>query len=151
MIAAFGLPHEQRPGESVMPPERIEGVHLTLLKPDGSGKADCKPNKLMIGSSSGWPIVVAPVNDVGGLAIAEGIEDALSLHLATGLGAWAAGSANRLPMLADKVPTYVEVVTIAVDDDQAGRRGAYDLAQRLDSRGIEVILYELIAGRRAAA
>ena len=69
---------------------------------------------------------------MGGLAIAEGIEDALSLHLATGLGAWAAGSANRLPMLADKVPTYVEAVTIAVDDDVAGRRGAYALAQRLE-------------------
>ena len=54
-------------------------------------------------------------------------------------------------MLADKVPTYVEVVTIAVDDDQAGRRGAYDLARRLDERGIEVILYETLAERRAAA
>jgi Toprim domain len=151
MIAAFGLAHEYRPGELMMPPERIKGVHLTLLRPHGSGKADCNPNKLMIGSSGGWPIVIAPVNDVGGLAIAEGIEDAQSLHLATGLGAWAAGSANRLPMLADKVPTYVEAVTLAVDGDVAGRRNAFELAQQVEARGTEAIMYQTLAKRGVAA
>lgn len=151
MIAAFGIPHEHRPGELVMPPERIMGVHLTLLKADGSGKAETDRDKLMVGPSSGWPIVLVPVNDVGGLVIAEGIEKTLSLCEATGLGGWAAGSANRLCSLAEKVPAYVETVTISVDDDPAGRRGSYELAQRLHARGIEVILFESANVKRAAA
>ena len=48
----------------------------------------------MIGRSSGSPIVLAPANDLLGLVISEGIEDALSLHEASGCGAWAAGSAS---------------------------------------------------------
>ena len=127
------------------------GVHLTLLKADGSGKAGTGRDKIMIGPSSGWPIVIASPNDVGGLAITEGIEDGLSLHRATGLGAWAAGSANRLSKLADVVPNYVEAVTIAVDDDEAGRCGSLDLAQRMEGRGFEVILFEPFAAARAAA
>ena len=51
--------------------------------------------------------MLRPVNDIGGLLIAEGIENALACH-ASGLGLWAAGSAGRLPALADKVPDYVE-------------------------------------------
>ena len=151
MIAAFGLPHERRPGELQMPPERIKGVHLTLLKPDGSGKAGTDRDKLMIGPSNGCPIVIAPANDMGGLTITEGIEDALSLHQATDLGAWASGAAGRLPKLADKVPMYVEAVTIAVDDDVAGRRGAYELARCLHARDIDVFLFEPTKERRAAA
>ena len=48
----------------------------------------------MIGRSTGAPIVLAPLTDALGLAITEGIEDALSVHEATGLGVWAAGSAS---------------------------------------------------------
>jgi hypothetical protein len=83
----------------------------------------------MIGRSVGFPIVVAPVNDLLGLSIAEGIEDALSLHEATGLGAWAAGSANRLPALADRIPSYVEIVSIAADDDDVGLKYADELGK----------------------
>jgi hypothetical protein len=150
LIAPFGLAHECRPGELVMPPERIKGVHLTLLCADGSGKADCEPNKLMIGSSSGWPLCIAPANDLGGLAVAEGVENALSLLQDTGLGAWAAGCANRLPLLADRMPPHVEVVTISVDDDDAGRRYSDELAKRLLARGIEVIMLEAASVRTAA-
>jgi hypothetical protein len=42
------------------------------------------------------PIVLAPPNDLLGSSITEGIEDALTMHEATGLGTWAAGSAARL-------------------------------------------------------
>ena len=60
-------------------------IHLTRLNPDGS-KLSEKP-KIMIGQSArGFPIVVAPPNDLLGLAITEGIEDALAIHEATGLG-----------------------------------------------------------------
>jgi len=39
--------------------DELHGVHLTLLKPNGSGKAEVQPNKLFVGPSKGWPIVIA--------------------------------------------------------------------------------------------
>ena len=90
----------------------------------------------MIGKPSGSPIVVAPVNDGLGLAVTEGIEDALSVHEATGLGAWAAGCASLLPALADAVPSWVEFVTIVADNNPDGRRFAAALQARLTDRNI---------------
>lgn len=127
MIAAFGVDDDT-----------VAGVHLTKLKPDGSGKADVEKPKIMIGPSKGQPIVLAPCNDLLGLAITEGIEDALTVHELTGLGAWAAGAAGRMPSLADAVPEYVECVSIFVDDDTAGRSNAAKLAAELRQRGIDV-------------
>ncbi len=115
MIAAFGLPDEPEPGVLHMPCERIKGVHITLLRSDGSGKADIERQKIMRGPVYGTPIALAPANDELGLLVAEGIEDALSGHEAIGLGAWAAGSAGHLPKLATAVPDYVEYVTILAD------------------------------------
>ena len=103
MIAAFALADEGELG-MLDAPRNVESVHLTLLKADGSGKADTKPNKIIIGRPLGRPIVLAPVNDLLALAVAEGIEDALSLHAATGFGAWAAGAAAFMPKLADTIP-----------------------------------------------
>ena len=96
------------------------------------------------------PIVLAPPNDVLGLAIAEGIEDALSVHEATGLGAWAAGSASRLPALADAIPSYVESVTIVADADKDGQRGAHGLAERLRTQ-VDMEVHVVTPGLRAAA
>ncbi len=96
-------------------------VHLTLLKPDGSGKADVDPNKKMIGPVKGSPIILAPPNDNGGLAITEGIEDALTVHEATGLGAWAAGAAPSCRIWRSSFLNTVECVTVFADADAAGQ------------------------------
>jgi hypothetical protein len=146
MIAAFGLPTEPEPGRFSVAGMTVGAVHLTRLLPDGRGKAEVESPKIMVGPASGLPIVLAPVNDTGGLAIAEGIEDALSLHQATGLGAWAAGSANRLPALAGIVPAHVSGVTVLVDDDDTGRKNSNELASRLTARGIDV---DLLSARSA--
>jgi hypothetical protein len=138
MIVPFCIPSEPEPGVLAVHQLIIAGVHLTLLKPDGSGKADVEPNKLTIGPSRGVPLVLAPVNDSYGLAITEGIEDALSVHQMTGLGAWAAGAASRLLALADTVPNYVECVTLLIDDDDIGRCNGDQLGRLLVARGIEV-------------
>jgi hypothetical protein len=99
------------------------------------GKALTGADKIMIGHSIGYPIVLAPASDSLGIVITEGIEDALSAHEATGLGAWAAGSASRLPALAETVPNYIESVTILADDDPDGRRYAAALQGCLAERG----------------
>jgi hypothetical protein len=82
MVTAFGIPEEPEPGKLVLAPEN------TKLHADGTGKADVDRDKIMLASSSGWPIVLTPVNDIGGLLIAEGIETTLASHIGTGLGAW---------------------------------------------------------------
>jgi hypothetical protein len=140
MIAAFGRANELEPSIVCISNDAVTGVHLTRLAPDGRQKAGTETDKMMIGTPLGSPIVLAAPGDLGGLAIAEGIEDALSVHEATGLGAWAAGAASFMPALAAAVPGWVECVTILVDDDNAGRNNAYRLADRLEVRGLSVRL-----------
>jgi Toprim domain len=137
MIAAFGMPTEVEPGVISILPSAVQAVHVTRLLPDGSGKAGTDNDKIMIGTPRGAPIVLASPNDLNGLAITEGIEDALSLHEATGLGVWAAGSASMLPALAAVIPSYIDLVTIVSDPDQDGQRFARQLKAGLTERGIE--------------
>jgi hypothetical protein len=151
LIAAYGIPSEPEPGVLAMAAADVVGVQLTCLAHDGRGKALVETQKRSIGGGHSAPMVIAAPNDLGGLAIAEGLEDAASLHVALGVGVWAAGAANRLPKMADLVPDHVEVVTVAVDGDAAGRRWAYELVRRLEDRGIETIPFgPWIEGRRVA-
>jgi 5S rRNA maturation endonuclease (ribonuclease M5) len=96
----------------------------------------------MIAKSLGWPIVLAPANDSGGLGIVEGIEDGLSVLAVTGLGIWVAGSASRLPALAERIPDYVNEVTIFADTDDDGMRHAHELKRRLRARGLFAAIVE---------
>jgi hypothetical protein len=142
MIAAFGLAHEIEPGVIAIADAAVTGVHLTRLGADGSGKATFEdpdePAKIMIGYSTGAPIVLAPPNDLLGLAITEGIEDGLSVYEDTGLGVWAAGAASRMPTLAAAVPTWIDFATIVADDDPDGRRFAAAMTNELRVRGTAV-------------
>jgi hypothetical protein len=140
MIAAIGLAAEPKPGELVIESDAVKGVHITRLLPDGSDRERGDKAKIMIGNSIGWPIVLAPPNNLLGLVITEGIEDSLAVHEATGLGAWAAGGAMRMPALAAVMPSYIECVTIYAHRDNDGRRGAIELARALDQRGVEVFM-----------
>jgi hypothetical protein len=138
MIAAFGMARETEPG-LLAPPESVLAVHLTLLNAAGDEKTAVKPNKKVIGPAGGLPIVLAPPNDLLGLAICEGIEDALSAHQALGLGAWAAYSAGNMPKLAALVPAYIEAITIFAHDDD-GKPYALELADDLASQNFEVFV-----------
>jgi hypothetical protein len=142
MIAAFGMARETEPGRLAIDDAAVTGVHLTKLKPDGTDKAgiEGEPDKVTIGLGNRSPIWLAPISDGLGLVIAEGIEDALSAHQATGLGAWAAGTAGRLPAIADLVPDYVQTAVVLVDADPNGEKNSTELAQRLVARGIEVVM-----------
>lgn len=138
MIAAFGMVAETEPRVFSISAAEVAAVHLTRLAPDGSAKAGTNKDKIMVGAPRGSPIVVAMPGDLGGLAVAEGIEDALSVHEATGLGTWAAGAASLMPALSEALPNWIEAITIIVDDDSAGRRNANELARQLEQRGFEV-------------
>ena len=140
MIAAFGIATEPEPGVLAIADRDVTAVHLTKLTADGSQKTSMLPNKIMVGSPKGSPIVLAPPNDLLGMCITEGIEDALSAHEATGLGAWAAGSASLMPSLADAVPDYIDCVSILAHGDPAGIKGANELATRLRTRGIGCVV-----------
>ena len=147
MVAAIGLADEPEPGALAIRDSAIRAVHVTRLKADGSGKAGTAVDKVIIGQGSlGTPIVLAHPNDLLALAITEGIEDGLSVHVATGLGVWVAGSAGRMPALADAVASYVEVVNIVGHRDLAGERGLRGLAARLADRGIKTRPIFLEAG-----
>ena len=136
MIAAFGVATEPEPALLAIADHDVKAVHLTKLTADGSQKSGLLPSKIMVGAPKGSPIVLAPPNDLLGMCITEGIEDGLSAHEATGLGAWAAGSASLMPALAATVPRYIEHVSILAHRDPAGTKGANELARRLRARGI---------------
>jgi hypothetical protein len=143
LIAAYGLAtevEETGPGVLAIADDAVVGVHLVKLRPDGSDRLRDDGAKITVGKGVTAPIILAPPNDLLGLCIAEGIEDALIAHQATGLGAWATGGAARLPTLADHIPGHIESVTILADDDEAGRVNSNKLAARVHARGIEVLM-----------
>ena len=142
MVAAFGFAPEIKPG-LIVPPKVVTGVHITKLTLAGD-KADVKPVKIMVGPSLAHPIVLAPPNDLLGLAVVEGIEDGLSVLAATGLGVWVAGSANRMPALAAVIPDWIDCLTIYqhADSNGRGRKYATMLAEAVSARGIEVLIDE---------
>jgi len=148
LIAAFGLCGEPEPGALAIDDAEVRAVQLIKLRPDGRGKADVEPQKIIIGRGAlGSPIVLAPPNDLLGLAITEGVEDALSIFEATGLGCWASGGAGRMPALAASVPGYIDFVTIVADRDPAGIRYANGLSDGLHKRGIKHAVSFLVGGR----
>ncbi|RVG08619.1 toprim domain-containing protein [Sinorhizobium meliloti] len=118
----------------------LKGLHLTSLNPDGS-----KIEKKMLGADTvGCPLVCA---EPGGshLAITEGIEDALSLFQAVGVATWAAGSAGRMPALAERLPTWATEITIVADSDLPGRNGANELKRRVMKMRRAVVILQLEA------
>jgi hypothetical protein len=149
IVSAFGIATEPEPGVLAIADDSVQAVHLIRIMPDGSDKIESKA-KIVLGRPTGAPIVLAPPNDLLGLAITEGIEDALSVHEATGLGAWAAGSSTFMPKLVAEVPDYIECVTVVADDDEGGRRGGASLADGLEARGIHAEIRILKRRDRAA-
>ena len=108
VIAAFGMAEEIAPGIIDVP--RVVALHLMRLKSDGSALLR-GGSKVTLGSALRANIVIAPPNDLAGLAVTVSVEEALAVRQTTGLGAWVATSAVRMFALADAVRAYVELVT----------------------------------------
>ena len=109
VIAAFGMAEEIAPG-IIDVPRDVKALHLMRLKSDGSALLR-GGSKVTLGSALRANIVIAPPNDLAGLAVTVSVEEALAVRQTTGQGAWVATSAVRMFALADAVRAYVELVT----------------------------------------
>ena len=101
------------------PSREILAVHRTYLRPDGGGKAPVEPARMMLGAVAGGAVRLAPVETV--LAVAEGIETALSFQLATGTPTWAALSAGGIESLVLPPLPFASEIIVAADNDGSGR------------------------------
>lgn len=110
-------------------------VHRTFLRADGSGKADLDPNKMTLGPSKGAAVQLAKPR-AGVLAVAEGIESALSYMHATAVPTWAALSAVGIRNLV--LPPEVTEIIIAADPDPVGLMAARAAARRWLEEGRRV-------------
>jgi hypothetical protein len=117
-------------------------VHRTYLRADGTGKAGLAGgDKLMLGATAGGAVRLS-----GGpmrLAVAEGIESALSLLcglLAGPVTLWASLSTSGMRGL--RLPEQIGQLVIAGDGDQPGREAAHVLANRAHALGWPVSLID---------
>jgi len=118
-------------------------VHRTFLAIDGSGKASLDPVRMSHGPVGGAAVRLAPASSV--LAIAEGIETALSYMQATSMPTWAALSARGMRALV--LPENVLEVVIAADADPVGIMAAQAAARRWISEGRLVSIVRPPLGR----
>lgn len=116
------------------PDGRVIAIHRTYLRTDGSGKADVRPQKAMLGPVVSGAVRLAPVAPT--LIIGEGIESTLSAMQATRLPGWAALSTSG--MLRVELPAVVHGILIAADNDPPGRQAAREMAMRFSREGRSV-------------
>lgn len=122
-------------------------IHRTFLRADGYGKAGLPTgDKMMLGGVCGGAVRLSGAP--GRLAVAEGIENALSLLcglLSEPLTVWAALSTSGLRSL--RLPDKPGRIAIATDGDVAGREAAQNLAKRAHGLGWSVSLLDPGDGR----
>ena len=116
-------------------------IHRTYLELSGSKANVPDPKKLMESNDSisgGAVHLQKPQGCILGLA--EGIETAYAVNVATGLPMWATISANGLEKV--QIPEHVTHVVIFADKDRSGtgQTSAIVLQERLIAEGIKVII-----------
>lgn len=117
---------------------RLQALHRTYLRPDGTGKAPVEPAKMTLGPVGGYAGHLAPAGEE--LAVTEGIETGLAVLFATGLPTWAALSAGGIRNLILPPLPLASVVTICADHDPVGLRSAHEAAHRWREDGRRVRL-----------
>jgi phage/plasmid primase-like uncharacterized protein len=99
------------------PDGRPAGLHVTSLRPDGSGKALGGRSRLMFGSIASGAVRLAPIRgDL--LAVAEGIETALAFAQIYDVPTWAALSTSGLRGFT--APAGLRRLIVAADNDPNG-------------------------------
>lgn len=124
----------------VEPPSgELIGVHRLYLAPDGRGKAEVSPNKMMFGDLADGSVHLDEAGPT--LIVGEGFETTLSAMQMKGLPGYAALSASRLPRVA--LPDVVRELIILVDNDLSGtgERCARAAAERFATGGRKAWLW----------
>jgi putative DNA primase/helicase len=115
------------------------GIHAVYLnRLDASVRFTTEPRKRSFGALKGGCVRLAPPGPV--LAIAEGIEDALTFMRATGTPSWAAITATGVESFVP--PPLAETATIILcedqDENQTGQKAVAAAAARLAKAGYEI-------------
>ncbi len=114
----------------------FSGVLRVYLSKTGRKKAAVTPNKMLLGKASGAAIQLSPVG--AHIVVTEGPEDALSIkQMYPDQLVWCLVGSNLANFLP---PPEVRQVTIAADNDEAGREFANILTHRLLHHGYEVFI-----------
>lgn len=113
--------------------QELIAIHRTWLRPDGMGKAPIEPVKMMLGSTKGGAVQISPPNT--SLIIAEGIETALTVKQETGQAIWACLSTSGMTSLVLPDLPLAQEITIAADNDPAGRNAASQAAESWSKQG----------------
>lgn len=105
-------------------------VLCTYLQPDGGNKADIEKPKAIFGPAGGGAVRLGTPHAGEWLAVAEGIETALSVAVACSMPTWAALSAGGIKNLV--LPPEATHVVICADHDVngTGERAAHYAAAR---------------------
>ncbi|CDO46992.1 virulence-associated protein E [Bartonella henselae] len=116
-------------------------IHRTFLKDNGC-KTNLSPAKAMLGSVTGSAVHLSQSNDQH-LVVCEGIETALALLsglLSEPVNLWTSLSTHGMMRL--NFSHNKARLTIAMDDDDAGRKAGFNLAKRAYSQGFEVFMMQ---------
>jgi hypothetical protein len=113
--------------------QAIQRIYLTQEGYKLSVSGSSSP-KLMLGSSKGAVMRLSPT--LPHVALSEGMEDALSVLLLTGIVCWATGGTSGLAHIT--LPSSVTQVSIFCDNDAAGRKAANQARQQLTQQGCSV-------------
>ncbi len=116
------------------PDGRVTGVLRTFLRVDGRAKAPFTNARMMLGRAAGGAVRLAAAGPE--LAVAEGLETALSVMQATGIPTWAALSTSG--MRAVILPPQVREVILCPDGDEPGEEAAQEAARRFMIEGRRV-------------
>ncbi len=121
--------------------DELIAIHRTYLKPDGSGKAEIAPNKMTLGPYQGGAVHITPASET--LAIAEGLETALTAHILGGIATWCALSASGMKALILPPLPLARYVHIFADKDTnfVGQEAAEAAAKRwsLEGRKVKIL------------
>jgi hypothetical protein len=117
------------------------GIHLTYLRPDGSGKADFSDPKLQRetrGVLRGGAIRLMPYDPKRPLGIGEGIETSLSGGELFDLPAWSAVYCGGIKTL--ELPPEIRFIVVFADNDASGVgwRNAQEAYWRWTAEGRQV-------------
>jgi phage/plasmid primase-like uncharacterized protein len=113
---------------------KFTGIQRTFLRPNGASKIDEKPQKMSLGCTGRGAVRLGQADCR--LAIAEGVETALSVMQPTGMPSWATLGTGGL--LALHLPAETREVIIAADGETAGEDAAKTAAQHLLREGRRV-------------